>query len=202
MTEPRILVLGIGNVLWADEGFGVRCVESFANRFAAHKAVTVLDGGTQGLLLVDYVRDCDKLIVFDAVDWAAEPGALIEARGDEVPKLMFPKQMSLHQTGFQDVLGLAELMGQTPDEIVLIGVQPAELEDYGGSLSVAVRAQVEPAIRLAAQVLSAWGIALEAGSNFAVAPDASLALHAYEQGRPSAHQACRTGDDRVLARLA
>ena len=24
---PRILVLGIGNLLWADEGFGVRAVE-------------------------------------------------------------------------------------------------------------------------------------------------------------------------------
>jgi hydrogenase maturation protease len=203
MTEaPRILLLGIGNVLWADEGFGVRCVEAFAGRYAAHPQVTVLDGGTQGLLLVDYVRAADKLIVFDAVDFASPPGGLIEARGEDVPRLMFPKQMSLHQTGFQDVLGLAELLGQTPDEIVLIGVQPGELEDYGGSLSAAVRPQVEPAVARAVAVLASWGISLAPGTDAHAQPDRALSLVAYEQGRPSAADACREGDERVLARLA
>jgi hydrogenase maturation protease len=200
MTEaPRILLLGIGNVLWADEGFGVRCAEAFAGCYAPHPQVTVLDGGTQGLLLVDYVRAADKLIVFDAVDLAAAPGTPIEARGDDIPRLMFPKQMSLHQTGFQDVLGLAELFGQTPDEIVLLGVQHGELEDYGGSLTPAVRAQIDPAVERAAAIVAAWGVNLSPGADPLAQPDRALALESYEQGRPSAEDACRSGDERVLA---
>jgi hydrogenase maturation protease len=63
------LVLGIGNLLWADEGFGVRCVEELDRfyRFPAH--VRLMDGGTQGLYLVHYIQQAKNLLVFDAIDW-------------------------------------------------------------------------------------------------------------------------------------
>jgi len=57
--------------------------------------------------------------------------------------------MSLHQTGFQEVLALAELMGQCRAKLLLIGVQPVELDDFGGSLREAVKAQIEPALDIA-----------------------------------------------------
>ena len=63
------LILGIGNVLWADEGFGVRCVEHLADRWSFGPDVTVLDGGTQGLYLLPFLEEADALIVFDAVDY-------------------------------------------------------------------------------------------------------------------------------------
>ena len=68
-AKPRVLVLGIGNILWADEGFGVRAVEAFHRVYAAPDNVTVLDGGTQGLYLVQFVTEADCLIVFDAIDY-------------------------------------------------------------------------------------------------------------------------------------
>jgi hydrogenase maturation protease len=72
--KPRILVLGIGNILWADEGFGVRAVEEFDRLWRAPDNVFVLDGGTQGLYLVQFVAEADHLIVFDAVDYGLAPG--------------------------------------------------------------------------------------------------------------------------------
>ena len=65
----RILILGIGNVLWADEGFGVRCVEAMADAFALPDTVRLLDGGTQGLYLLPFLEEADALIVFDAIDY-------------------------------------------------------------------------------------------------------------------------------------
>jgi hydrogenase maturation protease len=47
---PKILVLGIGNILWADEGFGVRAVEQFHARYRLPENVSLLDGGTQGFI--------------------------------------------------------------------------------------------------------------------------------------------------------
>ncbi|KRR02260.1 hydrogenase formation protein HupD [Bradyrhizobium jicamae] len=154
---PKILVLGTGNILWADEGFGVRVVEEFHRRYAVPDNVTILDGGTQGLYLVSYLEEADRLIVFDAIDYGLEPGQLRLVRDDEVPKFTGAKKMSLHQTGFQEVLSAAELLGRCPQHLTLIGCQPLDLKDWGGPLTGPVRDQIEPAIGLACELLAQWG---------------------------------------------
>ncbi|MCG6941938.1 MAG: HyaD/HybD family hydrogenase maturation endopeptidase [Thiohalocapsa sp.] len=200
-----MLVLGIGNILWADEGFGVRCVEAMAARYRFGDNVTLLDGGTQGIYLVDQVRAADVLVVFDAVDYGLAPGTLKRVEGDAVPKFLGAKKMSLHQTGFQEVLTLADLLGGYPDHVLLIGVQPEALEDFGGSLRPVVKAQIEPAIDLALGYLTDLGIAPPAASEPRDAggerPHPALDLAAYEAGRPAPEDACRIGDARVLPRL-
>ncbi|BAM91829.1 hydrogenase maturation protein HupD [Bradyrhizobium oligotrophicum S58] len=157
--RDRILVLGIGNILWADEGFGVRVVEEFHRRFTVPDNVTILDGGTQGLYLVNYVEEADGLIVFDAIDYGLVPGELKLVRDDEVPRFTGAKKMSLHQTGFQEVLSAADLLGRYPQRLALIGCQPLDLEDWGGPLTAPVHAQIEPAIELACALLAEWGAA-------------------------------------------
>jgi hydrogenase maturation protease len=157
-TGDRILVLGIGNILWADEGFGVRAVELFHQRFAVPKNVTILDGGTQGLYLVQFVQEADSLLVFDAIDYGLEPGSLKLVRDDEVPKFTGAKKMSLHQTGFQEVLSAADFTGRYPARLALIGCQPQDLEDWGGPLTPPVREQLEAAVEFAREILAEWGV--------------------------------------------
>ena len=201
MTD-QILILGIGNVLWADEGFGVRCVEAMADRYALPDNVRLLDGGTQGLYLLPDLEAADALIVFDAVDYGLEPGTLKLVRDGEVPAFMGAKKMSLHQTGFQDVIATAQLLGRCPERLVLIGCQPVELEDYGGGLRPLTAARIDPAIALAVQVLADWGVTLAEGQSQAPdLADAAIRRGAYESGRPSAEEACRIGDDRFLPRV-
>lgn len=207
-SDVHALVLGVGNLLWADEGFGVRCVEAFAARYASTDTLTVLDGGTQGLALVPHVARATHVILFDAADFGQPPGAMIVARDAEVPGWIGSDKMSLHQAGVMDVLACVELMGKAPRHITLVGVQPVELEDYGGSLTAQVRAQIEPALAVAVAQLEAWGlptVARAAADAADVAvdiarPAAAIDLERYESGRPSADEACRTGDGRVLAR--
>jgi hydrogenase maturation protease len=153
----RILVLGIGNILWADEGFGVRVVEEFHRRYAVSDNVTILDGGTQGLYLVNYLEEADCLIVFDAIDYGLQPGQLKVVRDAEVPRFTGAKKMSLHQTGFQEVISAADLLGRCPKHLALIGCQPLDLEDWGGPLTQPVRDQIAPAIELACGILAEWG---------------------------------------------
>ena len=201
-----IVVLGIGNVLWADEGFGVRCVEALQQRYEFSSDVRLVDGGTQGLYLVPHVHSARRLIIFDAVDYGLAPGTLRTVEDDEVPRFLAAKKMSLHQTGFQEVLALAQLTGAYPDEVLLIGCQPEELADYGGSLRECVKAAIEQALEVAVQRLRAWGEqprlreAAPTADDRVVVP--GLALSTYESGRPTAEQACRIGDARLLAALA
>lgn len=201
MSSPgRVLVLGVGNLLWADEGFGVRCVEAFARHWSVPPCVELMDGGTQGLYLVQHIADADRVLVFDAVDFGAPAGTLMVVREGEVPSFIARGKMSLHQAGVADVLACAELLGRKPAALTVIGAQPLELEDYGGSLTPPMRALVPQAVALAADELRRWGVALaprEHDGPGLLVP--ALAIDAYEQGRPSAEIACRIGDARVLA---
>ncbi|WP_425101323.1 HyaD/HybD family hydrogenase maturation endopeptidase [Tropicibacter sp. S64] len=195
----KALILGIGNVLWADEGFGVRCIERLAERYSFDDTVTLLDGGTQGLYLLPFLEEADVLLVFDAVDYGLEPGTMKIVENDEVPRFMGAKKMSLHQTGFQDVIATAQLMGYCPETLILIGCQPEELEDYGGGLRDVVAAQVDPAIEIALDKLAALGIhARDGQGDTALLADKSILRGAYEAGRPSEDEACRTGDARFF----
>ena len=200
MDEARceVLVLGIGNLLWADEGFGVRCVEKLAAEWVLPETVKLMDGGTQGLYLLPYVQAARRLVVFDAIDYALPPGTMKRVEGDEVPRFMGVKKMSLHQTGFQEVISAAALTGKLPEEMLLIGVQPEELDDYGGSLRPVVKARLGKAVDMTLEQLRHWGYVALPRQVPLPQRDSALAMAAYEAGRPSAEAACRYGDDRYI----
>lgn len=202
MSErTEALVLGLGNVLWADEGFGVRAIEALNAAYAFPEAVTLMDGGTQGLYLYGCVTASRCVLVLDAIDFGLPPGTLRVLRGEEVPAWAATK-LSPHQVGFNDILALAQMNGSAPESVVVIGVQPVELNDFGGSLREPVRARLPEAVEQAARELATWGFPgtpRPAGSPVPALNAAALAIEDYEGGRPSEAEACRTGDERVLA---
>ncbi len=204
--QERIVVLGIGNVLWADEGFGVRCVETLQREWTFAPHVELIDGGTQGLYLIENVQSASKLMIFDAIDYGLEPGTLKLIENDEVPRFMGAKKMSLHQTGFQEVLCLAQFAGHYPAQVLLIGCQPEELDDFGGSLRDSVKRVMPQALALGLDRLRGWGAApvwrAQPLPEDATLTGAMLTLERYESERPSAEQACRIGDERFMPKVA
>jgi hydrogenase maturation protease len=144
-----------------DEGVGVRAVEWLQAHCVAPD-VQMLDGGTMGLDLLHYLEDVDHLIVLDAVNAGKTPGEVIVLTGDDIPAFIGMK-VSPHQIGIQDLLATAQLMGYTPPEVVVLGVQPAAMS-VGLEMSPAVATQVEPLARLAIAQLEQWGYQLSAAS--------------------------------------
>jgi hydrogenase maturation protease len=196
----RVKVLGVGNLLWADEGFGVRCVEALGQAWEFPPEVELLDGGTLGLGLIPLLQDATHVLLFDAVDCGREPGTLLVARDAEVPRYMNRDKMSLHQAGMNDVLASLEMLGHRPRALTLVGVQPVELADYGGSLTPAVRDLMPLALETGLAELAAWGFEgrpRELRKHGAVVSDA-IGLGRYEAGRPSEEAAYRKGDERFL----
>ena len=199
----RVLILGIGNVLWADEGFGVRAADHLHRHWELPDRVTVMDGGTQGICLLEHVERAHVLVILDAIDYGLAPGSLRLIEDDAVPSYLGAKKVSLHQTGFQEVLAMAEMLGRLPARILLVGVQPKHIEDFGGSLDPAIKDRIEPAVDAALGWLRDLGIAAVRRAE-PLGPDESIAgreidLARYETERPDAAAACRVGDDRVLA---
>src|SRR3974390_2133875 len=200
MDRTPILVLGIGNLLWADEGFGVRCVEALHERDLFPEGVRLLDGGAQGLYLVNEVCASERVLVLDAIDFGDPPGTVRVVTEGDVPRFALAKKMSMHQTGFQDVLAAAAMMGQAPSEVVLIGVQPAQLEDFGGGLTPEVAAALDAVVDRAVRHLTRWGFTPirrpRPADDSLLGP--GLGRETYEGERPSDADACRSGDRRFF----
>ncbi len=121
------LVLGLGNTIMSDDGIGPKVIEQLQQDKQLPDDVSLLDGGTLGLDLLTYLEGIQRLIIVDAVETGQLAGTCVRLAGDEVPMALETK-LSPHQMGMKDLLAVARLMGQLPDEIVLIGVQPACLE--------------------------------------------------------------------------
>ncbi len=152
----KTVVLGIGNLLWGDEGFGPAVVARIKARDCLPAAVELVDGGTQGLYLLPLIQDCARLIVFDAVDFGRQPGQLVVLRDQEIPAYFGRRPLSLHQTAFTDVLAAAALTAATPEAITLIGVQFVNIDNWGGALSPAVDAAIDRAIAIGLSELASW----------------------------------------------
>ena len=125
--SASILVLGIGNLLMADDGVGVRVVQGMVDRYRFPAGVTVLDGGTLGLDLLPRLEGVERLLVVDAVETGGKPGTMVRLTGEEIP-LALETKVSPHQMGLKDLLTVAALLGHLPGEMVLWGVQPGSIE--------------------------------------------------------------------------
>jgi len=123
----NILVLGIGNLLLQDEGAGVRAVDEFGKKYVTPAGVELLDGGTSGIELLQYIRGRDLLIILDVVKSGNPPGTIIRLEGEDVPAL-FQKRISPHQLGLSDLLAVSQLTDSMPKQIVLFGIEPKSME--------------------------------------------------------------------------
>ena len=154
--HPRIVVIGMGNVLMQDEGIGVRVTEAFECLFEAPPEVSIVDGGTTGMELMSEIRGCDHLIVADAVNTGAAPGALVRLADEQVPAF-FQTKLSNHQLGLSDILALLKLEDGVPGSITIIGLVPFELQNVLG-LSEGARKALPEMVEMLADELRALGV--------------------------------------------
>ena len=110
--------MGIGNILMADDGFGIHFVRWFSKRYRATDDVRIVDGGTLGYALIDIICSCDHLIVMDTLKVQDIPGSLYRFTKEEMA-LHMPPPTSAHEVTFPDVLFKTELMGESPETIFL-----------------------------------------------------------------------------------
>ncbi len=140
MDRQKILVLGVGNILFTDEGIGVHTVRYLLENATFPDTVRLLDGGTLGIGLMDAIMDCDLLIVLDAVLGSQKPGSLYRLEGEDLRRSLSFKD-SMHQTDLVDTLLYCELAGHRP-EAVILGMEPQDYRSMGLELSPPCQAAV------------------------------------------------------------
>lgn len=166
-VATRVVVLGVGNLLQTDEGVGPHAVYELNRRFELEPAVTVIDGGTSAMELLEDMAKADLLLILDAVSSGRPAGSVVKLSGDEVPRF-FTTKLSPHQVGIADVLATLALTDESPTETIIIGVEPASLK-LGMELSAAVAAAVPRVIDQVIGELRRAGIAIKPASAAAAA---------------------------------
>ena len=141
MEQKRILILGIGNILFTDEGVGIRVIERLQQLYEFPDNVSIIDGGVLGLGLLSFLTEADYLVVVDAVKKGGEPGSLYRLEGDEVPKRILAKN-SLHQVDFLETLMSCQILDKVP-ETVILGIEPLDIETLSIELTPKIQAKVD-----------------------------------------------------------
>ena len=124
LYKNEVTILGIGNVILRDEGFGVRVAEYLDKHYEFPDTVQIVDGGTLGIELTQYVTGTEKLLVIDSINGGAEPGTTFRFHNDDVME-HFQDKLSAHEVGIQDVLGMMELLPQMVEQAL------QELKNWG-----------------------------------------------------------------------
>ena len=152
-AQPRTLVLALGNPIRSDDGVGIVALRCLEKDPRVRGTVDLLEGGTKGLELVSYIAGMSQLLVLDAVDVGAVPGTIVRIQGTELGSL--PGKGNVHDLALADILNALRLLGQEPQEAVLLGVQPSTTE-LGTSLSKSGESSLPILVEAAIAQLSLW----------------------------------------------
>jgi hydrogenase maturation protease len=152
------VVVGVGNTILSDDGVGVHAARLLQHDPRVPVGVTILDGGTLGLELMPYVSDASRVLFLDAVNSGTAPGTPIRMTGSEL--LGTSSGLSVHQLGVADLLAALALISTVPQDIVVLGVQPANT-DWSTSLSSEVEAALTGLVDAAVAQLRLWNESLE-----------------------------------------
>jgi hydrogenase maturation protease len=123
-----ITILGLGNILLQDEGFGVHFVRWFSERYRLPDHVRLMEGGTLAYNLLDIICNCDYLIVIDVLKADDTPGSTYRFTREEM-EIHLPPPTSAHEVQFQDVLIKADLLEQAP-EVVFLCIVPEAYDEF------------------------------------------------------------------------
>ena len=147
-TDKKIAILGIGNLIIGDEGFGVHTVKYLEDNFIFPDNVVIVDAGTAGIYMSPYLEECDPVFVIDVVDIDAEPGSMHTFNLEDVRAGKISTKMSPHQLGLLEVVEICKLRDAAPRHMEFFCVVPADFEQ-----DLVLSPVVEPRVAQIADIL-------------------------------------------------
>jgi hydrogenase maturation protease len=147
MTEKNkkeTLILGVGNPLRRDDGIGpevIRLMIENRKTYNLPYGIDFLDGGTDGLGLIEYLKEYNKVIILDAVEMKLTPGTIKVFTPEEAILNINTDALSTHGFGIAELIKLAKQLDINP-ELIIVGVQPEDVS-YGEELSFSVNSKTD-----------------------------------------------------------
>lgn len=147
----RLLVAGVGNVLRGDDGFGAAVIELLRD---LPPDVVVVETGIGGIaLLQELMSGYDGLVLIDAVQRDAPPGTVFLITPEVRDAVHVP---DVHLANPDRVLSMAKTMGVLPERVLIVGCQPAEVDELRVGLSPEVQRALSVATAKIRETVDAW----------------------------------------------
>jgi hydrogenase maturation protease len=153
------LILGAGNLLLSDEGFGVHFVRYLQEHYRFPEEVELFDAGTLGIMVAYKLEEAERVYIIDALAVDGQPGACHRFGKEELLQQRLPMKLSPHQAGVQEMLRLSELSGRCPPEVFLLGIIPGSLAP-GMELSPVLRTRLPQRAHALVEELRGLGYAV------------------------------------------
>lgn len=149
-----ISVVGIGNIIMQDEGFGVRCAEYLQKITDYPDFVQIIDGGTLGMDLMPYIAGTKKLLFIDAIDVEGNVGDFYQFTGDEL-NAYFKNKITIHDVGVNDMLAVLKLTDNPIEEVIVMGIKP-EVVSMGLDMTEKIAKKVPEVAQKAKELVDKW----------------------------------------------
>jgi hydrogenase maturation protease len=151
-NAQKFLILGIGNSLLSDDGFGIHVTNELRDKYQFDDNILIRDGGTIGLSLLPDIEDADNLIVVDAGQLNSDIGTLKTFFNDDMDDHLSRHKSTVHEVAIVDLLFAARLQGRLPKTRALVAVQPQSLE-WGMQPTPKVQAAIDPACKKIIEII-------------------------------------------------
>jgi len=159
MCADETLILGVGNTLLTDEGAGIHALNQLQSAIPNIQPeitnLNFIDGGTLSFTLAVWIEDCSNLIVFDATELHQPAGTVNTFVGSEMDKFLGTTKRSAHEVGLIDLMDIARLTENLPENRALIGIQPDKM-GWGMKPTAAVQDALDEAVGEAVKLIQQW----------------------------------------------
>ncbi len=129
----KIAVIGIGNILFQDEGAGVYAATYLAKNYSFAPAIEIIDGGTLGFKLMRYYQEYDKIIIIDTVSIEDAPGSIYNLPSDALMGLGSYRKTA-HEVEVVEMLEICSLL-ESMARVHVVGIVPEDIESVGIGLT-------------------------------------------------------------------
>jgi hydrogenase maturation protease len=141
MEMKKIIILGIGCTLMADQGFGVSVIQALMERFDFQENTQLVDGGLLGVGLTGTIAQADHLIVIDAISNNGKPGDIYRLEGRQILQRLADRN-HVQQVEFLEALAHCQVL-DNPPQAVLLGIEPDDTQTLTCALTPVLKEKMD-----------------------------------------------------------
>ncbi|WP_104747596.1 HyaD/HybD family hydrogenase maturation endopeptidase [Helicobacter cetorum] len=164
----KILILGIGNILFGDEGIGVHLAHYLKRNFSFSPSLDIVDGGTMAQQLIPLITSYEKVLILDCVSAkGVEIGSVYAFDFNNAPREI-TWAGSAHEVEMLHTLRLTEFLGDLPKTFI-VGLVPFVIgSETTFKLSKEILNALEIALNAIETQLKTWGVEMQRIDNIAL----------------------------------
>lgn len=155
MTKTKILILGLGNTLFSDDGVGVHVVNNLQKNHSKNQHAKFVDGGTIGLNLLLELEGTNGIIAVDAGMIGKPAGSIHVFEGVDMDDRLAAKKRTPHEVTLADLMTAAVLTDMRPDNRALVCIEPEDI-DWGDYPSKPVSKAMIEVEKIIMQMVAKW----------------------------------------------